>query len=222
MKNIPMFTTEYGVANLFLKNVPYSGAAFVQIISTSNCFEFLKECRDFCRAVGAERIYASGHDALGQLTMYTKILTMSRKAAIKHMSDCKLVRVTSETSESWRDVYNRCMAGVPAADYMSKTDMRSHIERGDAYYIYRNDDLLGIGVASGENIDAVAGLRPHVGESLMYALLPVLTGETIHLQVAAENKKAYNLYSKMGFTVDAVVEVWYDTNNLEMVSRKNT
>ena len=32
MKNIPMFTTEYGVANLFLKNVPYSGAAFVQII----------------------------------------------------------------------------------------------------------------------------------------------------------------------------------------------
>ena len=82
MKNIPMFTTEYGVANLFLKNVPHSGAAFIQILSTSNCFELLKECRDFCRAIGAERIYASGHDALGQLPVYTKTLSMSLKAEV--------------------------------------------------------------------------------------------------------------------------------------------
>lgn len=222
MKNISMFTTEYGVADLFLKNVPYSGIAFVQILSTSSCFNFLKECYDFCRAIGAEKIYASGNDALKQLPVYTEILSMSRKADVAYESDCILVPVMSETSESWRSIYNSCMADVPAADYMSKSDMRSHLKNGDAYYIYRNDELLGIGIASGETIYAVAGLKPHVGELLMTALFGVLSGETIHLKVAAKNRKARSLYTKLGFSLDAVVETWYDMNNFEMLSRKNT
>ena len=222
MKNIPMFTTEYGVANLFLKNVPYSGSAFVQILSTSDCFALLQECSDFCRAVGAEKIYASGHDALDSLPIYTQILAMSRKADFTHKSDCDIALVTNETSEAWRGMYNSCMAEVPAVDFMSKSDMQRHLQVGDAYYIHCNGELLGIGIASGERIDAVAGLKPHVGEKLMGALFSTLAGETIHLQVASENRKACNLYNRMGFTVDAVLEVWYDTDNLGTVSRKNT
>ena len=58
MRNIPVFTTEFGVASLILKEIPYTQTAYIKILSSLAPVELLEECRSFCRAAGAEKIYA--------------------------------------------------------------------------------------------------------------------------------------------------------------------
>ena len=56
MKNIPMFTSAYGIATLILREIPWSGSAYVLVRSVWNdqTAALLEECRGFCRAVGAK------------------------------------------------------------------------------------------------------------------------------------------------------------------------
>ena len=62
MKDIPLFTTEFGIASLTLNEIPYSRKAYFRIQDSAQPEQFVEECRDFCRAVGAEEIYATGHE----------------------------------------------------------------------------------------------------------------------------------------------------------------
>ena len=56
MQNIPMFTGVHGMATLILKEIPVSGMAYVLVRSVwkDDLAGLLAECRDFCRAAGAE------------------------------------------------------------------------------------------------------------------------------------------------------------------------
>ena len=56
MKNIPLFTSSYGLATLILKEISWNGRAYVLIRSVWNdqTAALLEECRGFCRAAGAE------------------------------------------------------------------------------------------------------------------------------------------------------------------------
>ena len=47
MKNFPFFTTEYGVAALTLREIPYQGKAYIKILDTQEPEQLLKECVDF-------------------------------------------------------------------------------------------------------------------------------------------------------------------------------
>ena len=76
MKDMPMFTTESGVASLTLSNIPYTKAAYIQIQDTQEPEKFIKECCDFCVAVGAESVFASGHKFLEEYPHYTDILAL--------------------------------------------------------------------------------------------------------------------------------------------------
>ena len=62
MRDIPMFTTEYGVASLALREIPYRQEAFITIQATEKPKELLEECIGFCRACGKlmERAFAAG------------------------------------------------------------------------------------------------------------------------------------------------------------------
>ncbi len=222
MRNIPLFTTEYGVANLLLKNVPYTDAAYIQLLSARDYMKLLQECCNFCKMVGAKMIYVSGNECLKELPLYTQILSMSRRISGIPVSDCILVSVNKETSESWRELYNSRMRGVPAADHMLKSDMAIHLSKADCYYVYCDDQLLGIGIASGERVDAVIGLQPHVGQKVLTALCGALSGDTVYLKVASENLPAVILYEKMGFKIDSITEEWYDATEFSLVSRKST
>ena len=62
MRDFPVFTTENGVGSLVLKEIPYRKVAYITIQDSLFPEAFLSECVDFCRAVGAERIYACGHE----------------------------------------------------------------------------------------------------------------------------------------------------------------
>ena len=61
MQNIPMFTGVHGMATLILKEIPVSGMAYVLVRSVwkDDLAGLLAECRDFCRAAGAEAVYGS-------------------------------------------------------------------------------------------------------------------------------------------------------------------
>ena len=60
MKDIPVFHTEYGVASLFLREIPYRKRAHIKIQSSLEPDKLLEECIGFCRACGAEWIDAAG------------------------------------------------------------------------------------------------------------------------------------------------------------------
>ena len=61
MKDFPLFTTENGVASLILKEIPYRSEAYIVLRDARSAEALLRECADFCRACGAEKVYASGH-----------------------------------------------------------------------------------------------------------------------------------------------------------------
>ena len=56
MKDLPMFTTQNGVASLTLREIPYQQTAYIKLQATQQPKELLEECVGFCRAVGAEKV----------------------------------------------------------------------------------------------------------------------------------------------------------------------
>lgn len=214
MKNIPVFTTENGAATLILKEITYSATAYILIRDSLEPKRFLEECVNFCKAVGAERIYAAGHKILEQYPYHTTILQMSADRDSLGSTDAVLRPVTADTLENWRELYNRKMASVPNAAYMTITDAKEMLAREDGYYIFRGNELLGIGMAAGNTIDAVVAVKPGVGRDCVLALSQVLSSEQVKLQAASTNVKAMRLYQRMGFVKEKEISKWYLVNNV--------
>lgn len=84
MKNIPMFTTENGVASLILQEIPYRREAYVHIRCTAAPELLFRECFDFCKMAGAEKIYFTGHPLLEtRYPFHTSVLRLRRGLAGK-------------------------------------------------------------------------------------------------------------------------------------------
>jgi hypothetical protein len=205
MKDLPAFTTENGVASIVLQEIPYSHVAYVIIRDSQEAAEFIKECGDFCRAAGAERVYATGHENLKAYPYHTAIWKMEGTAIPDQSAVC--VPVTEETLAQWCEIYNRKMAAVPNAAYMGKHKKDMILASG--CFVYDNEVLLGIGMASNAEIDAVASICPGGGAKIVSALCRKLGKEKITLQVALENEKAIALYERMGFQKTEEISCWY-------------
>ena len=82
MRDFPIFTTEYGVSSLTLKEIPYKKQAFICIRDVQPGFfeEHLRECVSFCRMAGAEAIFASGSTLLQDYPLYTQVLELRGEA----------------------------------------------------------------------------------------------------------------------------------------------
>ena len=63
MRDFPIFSTETGVSSLTLKEIPYKKQAYIRIqdVQPGTLQEHLRECVQFCKAAGAEHIFAAGH-----------------------------------------------------------------------------------------------------------------------------------------------------------------
>ena len=208
MRNIPMFATEYGVASLTLQDIPYRGEAYIKIQSTEQPREFIEECIGFCRMAGADRVYASGHDFLIEFPFHTAILRMN--GAVDHLqTDASVFPVTAETLDRWREIYNKKMSHVPNASFMSSAEADKLLKRGDGYFVHRQGELLGIGIASGDEITAIAGVKPGAGADIFAALCHALVSDTVQLEVASTNAPALRLYEKMGLIRTAEISRWY-------------
>lgn len=213
MKDFPVFTTENGVASLVLREVPYKGIAFVTLQDTLCPEKLLKECVDFCRAVGAEKVYATGHDVLKDYPQAVTIYRMKRLQEGIGETDAALFPVTEKTIDRFRDLYNERMACIPTAASMTREDGEKLLLRGAGYFVHRGENLLGIGIVAGDTVEAIAGLHPGVGADVMRALCSVVYAETVVLEVASTNKPALRLYEKLGFCKTAELLCWYDVIN---------
>lgn len=209
MKNIPVFTSEYGVASLFLKEIPYRARAHIKIQSSLEPEKLLQECIGFCRACGAEWIDAAGHDFLQRYPRLATLLVMQRDLEGLPETDACLFPVTESTVQQWLDIYNERMADVPNAAYMDGADGKELLKTGDGYFIHRDGQLLGIGKAAGDYIDTVISVVPGAGETVVLALAGLLTGQTVRLMVADTNARAVRLYERMGFLKVKELSSWY-------------
>ena len=209
MKDIPVFTTEYGAASLFLREIPYRKRAHIKLQASQEPEKLLEECVSFCRACGAEWIDAAGDPYLEKYPLITAIVAMQcRKDTIPETDAC-LFPVTEKTVDKWLEIYNTRMAEVPNAAYMDSRDGKELLKTGDGYFVHGNGELLGIGKAAGDFIDTVISVRPGAGETVVRALASVLTEDTVRLWVASANTRAIRLYERMGFVATKELSRWY-------------
>lgn len=209
MQDMPMFVTEYGVASLFLREIPYRGRAHIKIQSSQEPEKLLEECVSFCRMCGAEWIDAAGHEYLENYPLITALWSMQGLRESIGEPDACLFPVTDQTVQQWLDIYNERMANIPNAAYMDSRDGRELLKTGDGYFIHRDGRLLGIGKAKDDLIDTVIAVQPGAGETVVRALCSILSGETVRLKVASENHRAVRLYERMGFLKVKELSRWY-------------
>ena len=209
MKDIPVFDTEYGVASLFLREIPYRKRAHIKIQSSLEPDKLLEECVGFCRACGAEWIDAAGDAYLERYPRLATLLLMQRQLEDFPQTDACLFPVTEDTVRQWLNIYNERMADVPNAAYMDAADGKELLKTGDGYFVHRDGKLLGVGKAAGDYIDTVISVEPGAGETVVLALATLLTGDTAKLMVADTNPRALRLYERMGFVKVRPVSTWY-------------
>ncbi len=210
MRDFPMFSTQNGVASLTLNQIPYTAKAYIKLQDTAEPMLLLEECVDFCKLVGAQRIFASGHVLLERYPLHTSIIRMSRTLEGMPDSDAALFPVTEKTLEQWRQLYNEKMKAIPNAVYFSQRDAENLLKAGNAYFVHKEHLLLGIGIAGGDTVDAVVAAQPGMGKEVLCALCHALSGDTVHLEVAHNNARAVGLYEKLGFLKTAEIARWYE------------
>ena len=210
MKDIPVFTTEYGVASLVLKEVPYKALAFVRVrsVEPGRLREHLAECVSFCRMVGAERVLAAGDEDLAAYPLHSVVYTMSRENP-REEPPASLWPVTDRTVGQWRDMYNKGMGAFDNHATMTSMDEKMILSSGGAYFVHREGRLLGLGWMEGEQLLAVVSGEPGMGETVARTLFTVTDSDRITLEVVSENTRAIRLYERMGFLRTGERERWY-------------
>lgn len=209
MKDMPMFTTEYGVASLTLREIPYQKTAYVVLRAAEDPEKLVKECVAFCRAVGAEQVLAAGHRCLSGYPFHTAIWHMRRSLDGLPDTQAALWPVQEETAKEWQRLYNLRMADIPNAAWCANAMRDEMVKAGDGYFVHDGETLLGIGRASGEKLDVVISLQPGAGRDVTLALCHALSGDCVNLEVASENKRAVRLYEKLGFLPVEELSRWY-------------
>ena len=211
MRDFPFFTTDYGVASLLLKEIPYKKQAYICIRDVQNdrLEQHLQECVGFCKMAGAEKIYATGHEELDRYPLYTSVLKMRGQVNIIPEELAQLFPVTEQTVGRWRELHNQKMRDVDNAGTLEKRDEKRILESGGAYFIHENGKLLGIGWLDKNNILAIAGVVAGAGERIMKTMLSLRESETVTLEVASTNLRAVRLYEKLGFVAVEEISRWH-------------
>ena len=209
MKDIPMFTTEFGVASLMLREIPYRQEAYITIQITAQPEELLQECIGFCRACGAEKIYARGHECLEKYPVYTSILKMCGVVRIDEDKVENLWPVTEETVSQWRQFMNERLKNVDNAETLEKRDEQEILAQGGACFVHRNGELLGGGWLADGKLKLIAAAIPGAGERVMHTLLSVQPEQYLELDVASTNTRAIRLYEKLGLIKTEELRRWY-------------
>lgn len=209
MRNIPVFTTEYGVGSLILREIPYRQEAYIRIQDTKEPEAFLGECVDFCKAAGAERIYGTGHPCCENYPLHTAVLQMQGDVTGLGDTDAAVFPVVEKSLSRFREIYNEKMSRVPNASFLTEADAREILKEGSGYFVHREGELLGIGVVKEPRLLALAACRKGAGETVVKALCHTFADRQVLLEVASANGKACLLYERLGFVPTAEFSQWY-------------
>lgn len=210
MRDFPLFPTEYGVASLVLREIPYRGEAFITVQDTRQPEALLQECVSFCRMAGAEKIYAKGAAELSSYPLHCRVLKMTGTAWVDKSKLAHLFPVTEATVTQWRKLYNEKMRSVDNAATLEARDEKKILESNGAYFVHCSGDLLGIGWLEDTKLLAVAAMQPGAGERVMHTLMSMVEGAQMTMEVASTNTRAIHLYEKLGFLVTGEVSAWYE------------
>ena len=211
MRDFPVFPTEYGVAGLVLKEIPYRETAYITIHDAlPECLDpLLKECVSFCRMAGAEKVYVKGNADLSRYPLYCQVLQMSGTAWVDREKLEHLFPVTEATVSQWRTIYNEKMRCVDNAATLETRDEKKILESGGAYFVHHDGKLLGIGWLEDTKLLAIAATEPGAGERVMHTLMSLVEGAQMTIEVASTNSRAIHLYEKLGYLVTGEVSSWY-------------
>lgn len=208
MRDIPMFTTEFGLASLALAQIPYRKEAYITLRSVvpGQLNGLLKECAAFCRMAGAEKIYARG-EGLGHLPLHTAVLRLRGTAWVDKDKLESLFPVTEATAPRWREIYNQRMLGVDNATILGQREEEKLLP--GAYFVHRDGKLLGIGWLEDAHLLAMAAAEPGAGERVAHTLMSLVEGADMTLEVASTNARALALYQRLGFLPTEEIARWY-------------
>ena len=208
MRDFPMFTTEYGVASLILKEVPYRQEAYIILQATEQPEELLQECVSFCRMVGAEKIYVRGHEIAETYPLHCTIYEMHGPVAVDESKVDRLWPVTRETVGTWREFLNARLRHIDNAGTLDQK-MEKQILEGGAYFIHRDGKMTGAGWLVEDELKLIAAAENGTGERVLHTLLSVSHPEQIRLEVVSTNVRAIRFYEKMGLIKTAQLRSWY-------------
>ena len=209
MRDMPFFTTRLGVSSLTLSQIPYTKQAYIRIQDSREPEAFLQECLGFCKALGAEKVYATGHAVCEKYPEYATLLSMQADKSVIGETDASVFPVTEDTLKKWVEIYNSKILKIPGGAWMCKQMADQMLYDGDGYFVHRNGELLGIGKMCGKEIAWVASIVSGAGADVVRALCHAISDDTVCLEVAVQNQKAVNLYNRLGFLPTGIVSVWY-------------
>ena len=151
MKDIPVFSCPDGIATLILREVPFRGEGYILVRGVFGTLEgLLAECAGFCRAAGAERLFAAGEADFSGYSAAIRILGRSapRESLLPAPEAVRLVPVTGETAADWAREYNARFRAVPAAESCSPAEERALAAGGEALKTINLDTLYGVYTAN--------------------------------------------------------------------------
>ncbi len=209
MKDFPVFTTEYGIASLVLREIPYQETAYITILDSQDPALLLTECINFCRMCGAERICAKGHPYLERYPLYTTLWEMTCSTVNLPDTQAALWPVLPENLDQWRSIYNEKVVRVPNGAWMTQKEGSAMMEQGSGYFVHRDGVLLGIGKVWEDELQWIASVQPGGGREVVCALAKIVNAGRVKLTVASENKKAVALYEALGFLKTREIGRWY-------------
>ena len=209
MKDFPVFSTEFGVASLVLKEVPYRGEAYIIIQDTLQPEQLLAECISFCRFCGAEKIYARGHAVAESYPVHCAVRQMRGRARADESKVEHLWPVTEETVSRWRKLMNERLRDVDNAATLEKKDESDILSSNGAYFVHSSGELLGAGWLADGELKLLAACKPGAGERVCHTLFSTVPDQQILLSVASTNSKAIRLYEKLGFLTTAELWRWH-------------
>ena len=209
MKNIPMFTTDAGVASLILEEIPYKKEAYIRIQTAIDPQLLIEDSVAFCKTAGADVVYATGHAFLNQYPFYTEIINMTCRREELPPTKAELCPIQPETMQLWCEIYNVNMSNVANAATMTIGKLKSESHVNNCYFVYENELLIGIGMAQSCFVDALVSVIPGKGKDVLSALSNALTENFVTVTVAVNNKRAISLYRKLGFIEKESISKWY-------------
>ena len=209
MKDFPVFTTEFGVASLIMREVPYRGEAYIIIQDTQEPEQLLQECVSFCRICGAEKIYIRGHEIMESYPLHCIVYEMRGFARVDESKVENLWPVTEETITQWREFMNEKMRPVDNSGTLVKKGEQEILDSGGAYFIHHAGELLGAGWLAGNELRLLAACKRGAGERICHTLLSLIPGQEVKLDVVSTNGRATRLYEKLGFVRTAELRRWH-------------
>ena len=95
MKDIPVFSCPDGIATLILREVPFRGEGYILVRGVFGTLEgLLAECTGFCRAAGAERLFAAGEADFSGYPVAIRILGRSAPRALMSSTSGRAAMMT--------------------------------------------------------------------------------------------------------------------------------